>query len=327
MILPLKSAEVSDPMLDKILQQIHEHSRKFNYKLSDYDKEELIALYEMNHDSYDATTLSLHIENYVRRKSSPTDLEWMDKRRQSVSARRVSPKDFTISTFEKNEETTRFLLAAFGSEIPFCLLTPEQKARLVASMYPIIVEEGTVLIQQGDVGAEMYVIQDGEFDVLVDGKLTNKLLKGSKFGELALLHEIPRTATVRAVRKSYIWAAEQTSFSSIRIHDQLYRREMVRAALTNCTEGLPFPKGKLEIERIVNSATFKIFFAKAHVNIPQNNYLVILKDANVIFTGRSSHTPVLKGSILSDSFTVFSDLECALISLKKPDLSKIHDSC
>ena len=300
-------------MLDQLLQQVSEHARKFNYKLSDTDKEELIALYEMNHDEYNSTMLSLHIENYVQRKSLYGDSAWMGKRRQSVSARQVHTKDLSLSTFDKSDEVSRFLLFSLGTEIPFSLLTNEQKSKLVASMYPLIVEEGTELIRQGDVGAEMYVIQSGEFDVLIDGQLTNKLHPGSKFGELALLHEIPRTATVKAASKSRVWAAEQTSFSCIRIQDQLYRKDLVRTALKNYKEMPCLSDNTQLLERAVSSALFKIHFPHQNIEIQNKDLLVVFKDAKIIMKGCDSQISVKKGDIIRSGFTTVSELECGIV--------------
>ena len=93
-------------------------------------------------------------------------------------------------------------------------------------MFSVIVEADTILIKEGDLEAEMYIIEDGEFEVSINGQFTNRLSSGSVFGVLALLHGIPRTATVRAITKSKVWSAEQTSFSFIR--DQIYRKSNTR---------------------------------------------------------------------------------------------------
>ena len=98
-------------------------------------------------------------------------------------------------------------------------------------MYPIVIEPGVELILENTVGEEMYVVEDGEFVVIVKGKETNNLYKGDVFGELSLLHGIPRTATKVATRRSQVWSAEQKSFSCIRIRDQLFLDTLTREAV------------------------------------------------------------------------------------------------
>lgn len=53
---------------------------------------------------------------------------------------------------------------------------------------------GTAIFRQGDLGDYMYVIMEGEVDVLVDGKYVRTLKDGEVFGEMALIDDQPRSA-------------------------------------------------------------------------------------------------------------------------------------
>jgi MFS family permease len=57
---------------------------------------------------------------------------------------------------------------------------------------------GAVLFEQGDVGDRFYVVESGIAEVLRQGRVINTLGPGDGFGEVALLHQTSRTATVRA---------------------------------------------------------------------------------------------------------------------------------
>ncbi|HEY7477037.1 MAG TPA: cyclic nucleotide-binding domain-containing protein [Actinomycetota bacterium] len=59
-------------------------------------------------------------------------------------------------------------------------------------------EAGAVLAAEGEPGAGLFVIDQGEADVTIGGKLVNRLQAGDFFGEMALLDGGPRTATVTA---------------------------------------------------------------------------------------------------------------------------------
>ena len=67
---------------------------------------------------------------------------------------------------------------------------------------PVIYREGHEIIKQGDVGETFYLLLDGQVDILVKNEqgnetLVNQLSKGSYFGEMALMGNKRRNATVR----------------------------------------------------------------------------------------------------------------------------------
>ena len=79
-------------------------------------------------------------------------------------------------------------------------------------MHRIEIEAGADVIRQGDVGDRFYVVDEGSFAVLVDGQQVNRLEEGAFFGEIALLYDVPRTATVRALVDGAVWALDQEEF-------------------------------------------------------------------------------------------------------------------
>jgi MFS family permease len=74
------------------------------------------------------------------------------------------------------------------------------------------VAAGTDVFRQGDPGDRFYVIEAGEADVIGDGRLIRTMGPGDGFGEIALLHDRPRTTTVRARTGLRLYALERRHF-------------------------------------------------------------------------------------------------------------------
>lgn len=71
---------------------------------------------------------------------------------------------------------------------------------------------GTVLMEQGDRGDLYFAISAGEVEVLRDGAPVATLGRGEGFGEIALLHDVPRTATVRARTDVTLYTLDRERF-------------------------------------------------------------------------------------------------------------------
>jgi MFS family permease len=95
---------------------------------------------------------------------------------------------------------------------------------LAASLMPVELSAGTVLIRQGDPGDAYYAIAAGELDVEQDGHFLRRCGRGEGVGEIALLHSIPRTATVIAHSAATVYELDREPFlAAVLGHPQTYR--------------------------------------------------------------------------------------------------------
>jgi hypothetical protein len=74
------------------------------------------------------------------------------------------------------------------------------------------VDAGTDVVTQGEPGDRFYLIADGGVEVLQDGALLRRQGPGESFGEIALLHDVTRTATVRALEPTHLLALDRDLF-------------------------------------------------------------------------------------------------------------------
>jgi MFS family permease len=93
----------------------------------------------------------------------------------------------------------------------FAPLSLVAKDRVAANLIPISVPAGDVVIRAGDPGDRFYIVGDGEFHIDVGG-LQMTAGKADYFGEIALLRDVPRTATVTAAVDSELFALRRDDF-------------------------------------------------------------------------------------------------------------------
>lgn len=71
---------------------------------------------------------------------------------------------------------------------------------------------GEPVIRQGDHGEHFYVVESGKLEVAVDGQPRPSLGPGDSFGEIALMRDSARTASVTAATDARLWMLDQTTF-------------------------------------------------------------------------------------------------------------------
>jgi MFS family permease len=97
--------------------------------------------------------------------------------------------------------------------VPFFASLPETAVeRLAAAAERLQVSADHEVVKQGETGDRFYVVAEGELGVMVDGADVATLHDGDYFGEIALLRDVPRTATVRARRDSKLLALDRDDF-------------------------------------------------------------------------------------------------------------------
>jgi MFS family permease len=120
------------------------------------------------------------------------------------------------------------------AKIPAFASVPEEiREWAVRRMVRQDVPAGTIIIRQGEVGDLFYTIVRGRSEVSIshDGEtMTRELGPGDFFGEIALLQNVPRTATVTAVQPSTMWTMSREDFHELQNRASEFKESLWQAA-------------------------------------------------------------------------------------------------
>jgi len=163
-------------------------------------------------------------------------------RRNSVSSESIDPRKKVdtskIKVVEKTDEVKERIKSCVKDSILFKGLDAETLEAVVMSMEEKAVATGEFIIQQGEEGHYFYVVDSGSFDCFVlapecepPGKLVMQYGPHTSFGELALMYNAPRAASVKATGDSVLWAMDRVTFRTMLMQKMVQKRIQFEALL------------------------------------------------------------------------------------------------
>ncbi|EFN81960.1 cAMP-dependent protein kinase type II regulatory subunit [Harpegnathos saltator] len=157
-------------------------------------------------------------------------------RRKSVFAETYNPEedeedDGFKMVHPKSDEQRQRLSESVKNILLFRALDEEQMADVLDAMFEKTIQPGEFIIRQGDDGDNFYVIERGKFEVYVKDPtgvdtLIHTYDNRGAFGELALLYNMPRAATVKAITPGTLWAMDRQTFRRILLKSAYKKRKM-----------------------------------------------------------------------------------------------------
>jgi len=162
-------------------------------------------------------------------------------RRKSVSAEGYDPDadddDEEDRVIHAKTDTQRTRLnQAVEKILLFKSLDNDQMTQVLDAMFEKVVEPGEHIIDEGDDGDYFYVIESGVYDILkiLDGeqKHVGQYDNRGSFGELALMYNAPRAATIIATTTGNLWAMDRQTFRKIVVKATAKKRRMYEDFLT-----------------------------------------------------------------------------------------------
>ena len=150
---------------------------------------------------------------------APVLIDWIGVRGALIAIGAVLPA-LTILSFGLLASVDRSLTVPTAElkrlrAIPmFAPLQAPALEQLAGNLQRVQVAAGDTVFRQGDTGDHFYIVDGGEVEIEIDGREANVLEPGDYFGEIALLRDIPRTATARARKTSELYSLDRAAFIS-----------------------------------------------------------------------------------------------------------------
>jgi len=165
-------------------------------------------------------------------------------RRKSVFAETYDPEEDEQEekpvVHPKSDSQRKSLLEAVKEILLFRSLDQEQLGEVLDAMFERKVNPEEYIIKQGDDGDNFYVVESGVYNIYVnDGTkeiLVGKCDNSGSFGELALMYNMPRAATVQAATEAdggngMLWAMDRQTFRRIVLRNAFQKRKMYESLL------------------------------------------------------------------------------------------------
>jgi len=136
-------------------------------------------------------------------------------------------RDTFNSIVKDSAQKKRERYDTFLAKVPILSsMTAYERSQLADALKPESVTDGGAICKQGDVGNKFYIIEDGEAVATKGGQQVMSYSAGDYFGELALIRNQPRAATVSAKGNTKLLSIDSRSFKRLlNVQDLLDRSQ------------------------------------------------------------------------------------------------------
>jgi cGMP-dependent protein kinase len=115
----------------------------------------------------------------------------------------------------KTDDDKSKIITALNNHFIFTSLTDEDKEMVAEAMELYDFPQDSVVFLQDMPSKSYYVVKEGTLEVIVNNKRVNKIHAGEGFGELALLQDNPRSATLKCLEPTLLWGVDRNTFRKV----------------------------------------------------------------------------------------------------------------
>ncbi|XP_055386691.1 cGMP-dependent protein kinase, isozyme 2 forms cD4/T1/T3A/T3B isoform X2 [Condylostylus longicornis] len=204
-------------------------------------------------------------------RSTATNRQLVQRQRaQGISAEPQSETSVlellhvTFPKYDKEERSRELIKSAILDNDFMKNLDMTQIREIVDCMYPVKYASKSLIIKEGDVGSIVYVMEEGRVEVSREGKYLSTLSGAKVLGELAILYNCQRTATITAINDCKLWAIERQCFQTI----------MMRTGLIRQAEYTDFLKSVPIFKNLPEDTLIKISDVLEETHYQQGEYII-----------------------------------------------------
>lgn len=155
----------------------------------------------LNAPSEEHKTISLEFTSGVRKIFKPK-ISALDSRLEEEAG--VDACSAVVSHKKKSKREIENIKYSLSKHFIFNSLTEEQIESIVSDMRHYQLTSNSVVFEQNTPGNNFFVVASGKLEVIINDIRIKILKSGDSFGELALLHDTPRSATIKTIEKTML---------------------------------------------------------------------------------------------------------------------------
>lgn len=229
-------------------------------------------------------------------------------RRVSVSAEALNPGKFKSDSWRPpinnlSASQKEDLAKTLSSNFLFQQLDAASKKTVIEALTKKTFVKNDEIIRQGDEGDFFYIVELGTVDFYVNGSKVNSSSEGASFGELALMYNSPRAATVIAASENVTcWALDRLTFRRILLEGTFNRRLMYEDFLKDVK--VLSSLSNQERLKLADALSTEIYHKGDNIvtqgDVGENFYFIERGECNVIKEGEGVVSKLGKGDYFGE---------------------------
>lgn len=169
-----------------------------------------------------------------------------------------------FAEYPKSQAARDLIVAAILENDFMKNLGQQQIEEITDAMYPVSYDSNDLIIKEGDIGSVVYILEEGRVEVSKEGRVLHTMGPGKVFGELAVLYNCTRTASVKAIGLCKLWAVDRQCFQSI----------MMKTGLIKQKEYMEFLKTVPSLSKLPDEHITKIVDVLEEAVYKQGDYII-----------------------------------------------------